>query len=105
VHDLGRSLRFYRDILGFEVTDIQLELFAWLRSGDLDVLLRPGPQRPPVPDYQYAEMGLVLYTDNLEREREDLSSRGLVFSGNDGSQDCPTFVDPDGHWFQLVQTR
>ena len=31
-----------------------------------------------------------------------LEEKGLRFRGNDGSHKCPTFTDPDGNWFQLV---
>lgn len=35
------SKRFYRDVLGFEVTVEQGEDFIWLKSGEVEILLRP----------------------------------------------------------------
>jgi catechol 2,3-dioxygenase-like lactoylglutathione lyase family enzyme len=71
--------------------------------GELELLLRPG--RPPEPAAAYAESGrgLVLYVDDLAAARRQLGSRGLRFDGCDGSESCPTFRDPDGHWFQVVE--
>ena len=42
-----------------------------------------------------------LVTD-LEKSRNELISRGLIFRGTDGSDECLTFTDPDGNWFQLT---
>jgi hypothetical protein len=47
-------------------------------------------------------VGIVLYCDDLDAKLAELKSRGLEIRGTDGSPRCPTFTDPDGHWFQLV---
>lgn len=43
----------------------------------------------------------MLYTDDVEGDVRRLESRGLVFAEPDGPG-CPTFCDPDGHWFRLT---
>jgi catechol 2,3-dioxygenase-like lactoylglutathione lyase family enzyme len=56
VFDMDRSLRFYRDVLGFAVVATSSpEDFAWalLRLGDADIMLNTAydeGERPPEPD-------------------------------------------------------
>jgi catechol 2,3-dioxygenase-like lactoylglutathione lyase family enzyme len=102
VRDPLRSLAFYRDVLGFDVVDVQQGAFIWLRSGEVELLLRPGSGQTAAADYWQSASGLVLYTDDLEGTRERLASWGIAMRGNDGSDNCLTFTDPDNHWFQLV---
>ena len=104
VGDVKESLAFYNGILGFEVTAVQGDRHAWIKSGEIEILLRSDhkPERKRVSGYDKAICGIVLYTDDLEAEMEALRMRGLEFRGNDGSDNCPTFHDPDGNWFQLV---
>lgn len=102
VADPSRSKDFYRDVLNFEVGDVQHDgRIVWMTKGDVTILLRPG-KPPAAPDYQHTGVAFVLYTNDLDREREALEARGLVFKGTDGDERCLTFTDPDGNWFQLV---
>jgi catechol 2,3-dioxygenase-like lactoylglutathione lyase family enzyme len=103
VTDPLQSKTFYEDVLGLEVVAVQAEKFVWLKSGDMEILLRPGKNPAAVELYQEAPTALVFYTDNLTETPEKLKSRGLVFKGTDGSDTCLTFTDPDGNWFQLAQ--
>src|SRR5215212_8406941 len=100
VRDPLEARSFYRDVLGFEVTAVQGR-HVWLRSGEIEILLRPG-NNSHADSYTAAGAAIVLYTDDLPATRALLQRRGVTFSGNDGSDKCPTFRDPDGHWFQLV---
>jgi catechol 2,3-dioxygenase-like lactoylglutathione lyase family enzyme len=102
VADPMRSLAFYRDVLGFDVTEVQRESVVWLKKGDFEILLRPGNAQAPAQRYADSSQGIVLYTDDLEGTLAELQSRGLALRGTDGPPCCPTFTDPDGHWFQLV---
>jgi catechol 2,3-dioxygenase-like lactoylglutathione lyase family enzyme len=102
VQNTGESRRFYEEILGFEVTVVQSEgKLVWLKLGDTEVLLRPGQAHAAQSRYRDASSGIVLYTDNLDQTLADLKRRGLELTGDDGPG-CPTFTDPDGHWFQVV---
>ncbi len=96
------SKAFYVDVLGGEVVAVQQETFVWIRLGDVELLLRPGAAQEPTSAYGDTGSGLVLYTDDLPGKVRELRARGLSFRGVDGSDDCLTFSDPDGHWFMLV---
>ena len=102
VTDPMRSLSFYRDLLGFEVVQINPQQIAWLKLGDVEVVLRAGTNAPDAASYAKSAVGIVLYCDDLDAKIAQLKSRGLEIRGTDGSPRCPTFTDPDGHWFQLV---
>jgi len=102
VRDPLASRRFYEEVLGFRVEAVQAETFVWLDAGGTEILLRPGGGAADASSYDRAASALVLYTDDLPAERRRLESRGLEFRGTDGSDDCMTFTDPDGNWFQLV---
>ena len=102
VKDLEVSRSFYVDILGFEVTVEQEGQFVWLQKEGREFLLRPGREAQPAASYQETNMAIVLYCDDLESSIRTLKDRGLEFAGQDGNEKCPTFTDPDGNWFQLV---
>lgn len=100
VRDPLKSKDFYTNVLGCELVDVQGDKFVWVKFGEREILLRRGDNASRAENYQRAAVGFVLYTDNMAREVQRLESRGLRFSGDDGG--CPTFTDPDGHWFQLA---
>jgi catechol 2,3-dioxygenase-like lactoylglutathione lyase family enzyme len=103
VSDPQRSRAFYEDVLGFEVETVQAGgSFVWLKLGESSLLLRPERDSPEAAAYRNAACAIVLYTDDLPARMEELRGRGLAFRGTDGSPGCPTFTDPDGNWFQLV---
>ena len=102
VRDAQASKVFYRDLLGFEVTVEQSPGLVWLESGGVEILLREGAGIEIPEKYEDTAAGLVLYTLDLEKTRDMLKARGLIFNGTVDSEKCLTFTDPDGHWFQLV---
>ena len=103
VKDPATSKKFYVDVLGFTLIEEQGGgSFVWLKSGDSLILLRPGNGAPESPEYSSGSTGLVIYTNDLGKTKDELESRGLEFKGTDGSDSCLTFTDPDGNWFQLV---
>ena len=102
VKDPLRSKDFYEKILGFELIEVQGDKFVWLKLGENLFLLRPGENDLKVNEYKDSNSGFVLYTDDIETTRKELTTRGLEFKGTDGSDVCLTFTDPDGNWFQLV---
>jgi len=104
VSDVARSREFYERVLGFEVVSVQPKVI-WLKCGEMELLLRPASRSPAVATYDRSEVGIVLYTDDLARTTRELESRGLQFRGHNGCDSCPTFSDPDGHWFQLVDPQ
>ena len=101
--DTEASRRFYEEVLGFTVVEIQA-LCVWLRCGSIEILLRPGePQRAR--SYQQGTTCIVLYCEDLSTTLEQVVGLGLQVAGTDGAPNCPTFQDPDGRWFQLVDPR
>lgn len=102
VKDPVKSREFYEKIPGFELVEIQNDIFIWLKLGPNLFLLRPGDNKLEADEYKNSNTGFVLYTEDLEKTKEEFISRGIEFSGTDGSDQCLTFKDPDGNWFQLV---
>ncbi|HVK38972.1 MAG TPA: VOC family protein [Candidatus Kapabacteria bacterium] len=102
VADPVGSMPFYRDALGFELVEVQGDKVVWLKSGDTELLLRPGANDTPAGNYQRAPIAMVLYTDDLTATTDRLAEHGIQIRGNDGPG-CLTFTDPDGHWLQLVE--
>lgn len=119
VYDMPRSIRFYRDELGFEVTNTSAsqgkDSFGWamLQRGGARFMLntiydsdedRPSPA--PAPDAQ-SQRDVWLYFDcaDMDSAYEELRKRGV-----DVSAPAVTYygmrqmsvVDPDGYriWFQ-----
>ena len=104
VRDPEASRMFYEQLLGFEVISVQGRN-VWLKLADAEILLRPGSGAEGGTSYASAAAGIVLYVEDLPVARERLAARGLKFDGCDGGEKCPTFRDPDGHWFQLVNPK
>lgn len=105
VADPGVARDFYERVLGFAVTAVQRGGdVIWMTFGGREFLLRKGAPPAHSPDYQHSGQAIVFYTDSLAATMLELRSRGLVFEGDDG-RGCPTFRDPDGHWYQLVDPR
>lgn len=104
VRDPAVARNFYERVLGFTLTAVQgdNDEFIWLELGGRELLLRPGNPPAGGSSYHAAGVAIVLYTDSLAATAALWRERGLEFHGFDGSLDCLTFTDPDGHWFQLV---
>lgn len=101
VRDTRASKAFYIHSLGFELVAEQPGGFVWLELGGKELLLRPGNPSNGPKRYQEASQALVLYTDDLSKAVRALRDSGVQFDGDDG-EGCPTFRDPDGHWYQLT---
>ena len=97
-----KSIEFYERILGMIVTEVQDSKFVWLKLDDNIFLLRPGQNNLKTNEYKSSNTGFVFYTNDVENTRQEMISNGLTFKGTDGSDNCLTFTDPDGNWFQLV---
>jgi catechol 2,3-dioxygenase-like lactoylglutathione lyase family enzyme len=97
--------RVFYERLGFVHEETQGGRFVWLSSGEVKILLRPGRRAPVPAAYGEASSAIVLYCDDLEAAMARLRAAGIEFSGTDGGASCPTFRDPDGNWFQLVDPR
>jgi catechol 2,3-dioxygenase-like lactoylglutathione lyase family enzyme len=121
VLDQDAALRFYTEVLGFEVrTDATMDTFRWLTVGppgqpDFELILAlPGP---PMLDPESAQhiramvakgaLGAgVFATDDCRRSYEDLKARGVTFLTEPAERSYgleATFRDNSGNWFSLMQ--
>lgn len=103
--DLKRSLRFYRDVLGFEVTAQEVGA-VHLRSGLHAYLLLPFAQqaRPDVPYGARAEFSLDLTVPDLAAAAAHLKAQGVTFA-RPWQPDAASVIihDPDGLVWEIIQ--
>ncbi|MGW0434259.1 VOC family protein [Micromonospora sp. NPDC003197] len=109
VTDLDRSVRFYRDMLGFFEIDGG-EGNAVLASNSTRLVLRAIPEAAPI---NRRLVHLNLEVDDLEAVYENLKDKGVRFTYapravNRGAKLelwAAAFRDPDGHGIALTQWR
>jgi catechol 2,3-dioxygenase-like lactoylglutathione lyase family enzyme len=116
VSDQDRALKFYRDVLGFEVTaDSGSGAFRWLtvkpKAGQTHIMLtKDSPEQAPM--YRLGSRlgtwtGMVLDTDDIRAECARLKAAGVRVTKEPEPQHWggieAQFADPDGNTFELVQ--
>lgn len=104
--DVQASIRFYTDVLGFEVTgrqdDVGATGFAALANGRARVMLASPTYVPKAPkvDGQYTQSNYYFYVEDAEALRQAITDRGWQ------ATECVKrfygllefeVVDPDGH--------
>jgi catechol 2,3-dioxygenase-like lactoylglutathione lyase family enzyme len=109
VADQDRALRFYRDVLGFEVTaDLDMPPGRWLQvapKGAQTVFTLSGPG---MGDFTPGETrGIMLVTTDVDADCARLAAAGVAVEGPD---DLPwgrmaSFRDPDGNGLMLVTEK
>lgn len=110
--DLDRTLRFYVDVLCFEVVRDQREAespYLALERGDVRL---GAARRPPVdaPDRRRPPTGveLVLEVDDVEAEQEHVASAGWEVSEPLRAQPWGLrdfrLEDPDGYYWRITET-
>jgi glyoxylase I family protein len=112
VGDVGRSVAFYTQHLGFTLKHQHLPAFATISLGELDLLLS-GPQASgsrPMPDGRHQQPGgwnrVVLQVADLPAHIEKLKTSGASFRntmevGPAGKQ--IQLEDPDGNPIELFE--
>jgi catechol 2,3-dioxygenase-like lactoylglutathione lyase family enzyme len=101
VRDPAASRDWYQRALEAELV-VEQGPFSWIALGGREILLRPGkPAR--IDQYRATGTAIVLYSDSLESDLSRLRAEGVALSQDDADT-CTTFQDPDGHWYQLVET-
>jgi catechol 2,3-dioxygenase-like lactoylglutathione lyase family enzyme len=116
VADVGRSLEFYRDRLGFAVeAEYDDPPYATLALAGTRLSLaeqgHPAEDRPDVelvaPDPSRANVVLVLEVDDARREHDRLAAEGVRFLAEPYEPPwggCRFFcVDPDGYLVEIEQ--
>jgi glyoxylase I family protein len=112
VKDVGRSVAFYTQKLGFKLDQEHLPAFAQVSIGDLKLILSgPGASGSrPMPDGQNQEPGgwnrVILQVADLSSRIEALKHSGLRFrnqmeAGPGGKQ--IQLEDPDGNPIELFE--
>ena len=108
VTDQDRALGFYSEVLGFDVVnDVAMPVGRWVQ------VRPPGAETSVTLVTWFDSMppgtlrGLVLESDDLDRDVEELGRRGVTFA--DGIRKEPwgryaTFTDPDGNGLTLQAT-
>jgi methylmalonyl-CoA/ethylmalonyl-CoA epimerase len=109
--DLGRSVAFYRDVLGLElIASFDPPGLAFLRMGETRLMLEASA----------SPATLYLRVDDIDAVHEELRRRGVAFEdephlvhrdadgtfGPAGAEEWMTFFrDPDGNLLALVARR
>lgn len=114
VYDMPTSIRFYRDVLGFEVIDTSSQLgedsFHWvlLRLGDAELMLNTAyefdHERPPAPDRArsaaHDDTALFFGCPDVDAAYEHLRAKGVAVkpptTAPYGMKQLPLH-DPDGY--------
>ncbi len=103
VHDIERALRFYRDVLGFTVTEEQ-EDFVLFAEG---VGLQLSPEPLPELNLNLNAVMLTLFVPDIDAAFRELTSRGAAFFLPPTAEGGITFAslrDTEGNLLQLFQT-
>lgn len=75
---------------------------VWIKSGEIELLIRPHGAAAEKATYLEGGPALVFYTSTLGEDRRRLAAAGVEQHGCDGQECCPLYRDPDGVWIQLV---
>ncbi len=92
VYDMPTSVRFYRDVLGFEIVSTSPVLgddrfhWAWLRLGDAELMLNTAYEfdndRPVEPDHArtaaHGDTGLFFGCPDVDAAYEELRGKGVT---------------------------
>jgi lactoylglutathione lyase len=109
--DLTRTLRFYVEVLGFDVVRDEREAdppYLAMRRGEVHL---GAAARPPVPDPQVrrppAGVELVLEVDDVAAERDRISATGWPLAEDLirrpwGLRDF-RLLDPDGYYWRVTE--
>ncbi|RMG34653.1 MAG: glyoxalase [Gammaproteobacteria bacterium] len=110
VSDTGRSLAFYRDLLGLAEDPGRPDLGypgAWLKAGDrLQVHLLELPNPDPVdgrPTHGGRDRHVAFAVADLDALRERLEARGIPYTLSRSGRAALFCRDPDGNACELIQ--
>src|SRR5438132_11234385 len=101
VSDLGRSVAFYSELLGFSIR-MRGPSSAYLEAGTLwlALVLDPKVRRGPLPEYSHAAFSVAASELPLLVER--LGSLGVPRWQEPDGFNSFYFVDPDGHKLDCI---
>lgn len=91
--DASKSARWYKEKLGFEISEEGHWVAAWPKGANWKLHLCKGELEP-------GNTGIGLYSDNVKETVEDLKKKGVKFSQDYTKTDwgeIAKFDDPDGN--------
>ncbi|MBV8895610.1 MAG: VOC family protein [Acidobacteriaceae bacterium] len=119
VYDMPRSIRFYRDMLGFEIVSTSPPLggpdrfhWVWLRLGGAEIMLNTAyefdEERPTVEHAErirgHGDLGLFIGCPDVDGAYRELVAKGLTLNKPHvapyGMKQL-SFRDPDGYGITL----
>ena len=74
VHDVGRAVAFYRDVLGLDFL-FDTGPLAFLMCGDVRIMLT----KPESPEFDHPSSTLYFRVDDIHETRAELAERGAEF--------------------------
>lgn len=101
VRDVGRSVAFYRDVLGFAVAK-SWPHGAYLTAGDLWLCLSRDDETRSAPHPDYTHVAFDVAASEFEAvARRILGAGAALWKENRSEGDSLYFLDPDGHKLEL----
>jgi catechol 2,3-dioxygenase-like lactoylglutathione lyase family enzyme len=100
VADLGRSVAFYREILGFDLRALWSE-GAYLEAGSLWLCLSVEPRPWPDDRRDYTHYAFDVAEEDFEAVAEQVRRRAAIWKDNRSEGPSLYFLDPDGHRLEL----
>lgn len=100
VCDLDRSLRFYREILGFAVRAVWEE-GAYLEAGDLWLCLSRDENASAERYADYTHVALSVSPENFGALCRAIEANAAIWKTNRSEGESLYFLDPDGHKLEI----
>ena len=108
VADTEKSLKFYRDLLGLEVSATRPDLGypgAWLQIGKAQIHLLELPNPDPLdqrPEHGGRDRHLALEVDNFDELKEKLKSSGMDYTTSRSGRQALFCRDPDQNAVEII---
>jgi catechol 2,3-dioxygenase-like lactoylglutathione lyase family enzyme len=101
IRDLGRSLSFYRDIVGLRL-EASWDRGAYLTAGETWICLSVDANTRPAPLAEYTHIAFGCEAAEFETRAAGIRRSGApVWKENSSEGDSLYFLDPDGHKLEL----
>ncbi len=102
VSDIGRSKKFYLDVLGMSVAHESPGHLFLACGGQGFALFEPGDGAASDTGGDLNHVAFSVDAGTYEEIKGHLEAHGLEVTGRRGDDRCIYFCDPDGHRLQLV---
>ncbi|MCH8197862.1 MAG: VOC family protein [Proteobacteria bacterium] len=102
VSDIGRSKKFYLDVLGMSVADESPRHLFLSCGGQGFALFEPRDGAPLETGRELNHLAFSVDAGTYEEIKVHLEAHGLEVTGRRDDDRCVYFRDPDGHRLQLV---